>query len=120
MPSQLVVDMIDQYRKQQGISPRKISEEEIVQRLVYALVNEAARILEDGIAAKASDIDMVYLTGYGFPLWRGGPMQYADTVGLFNVMQSMQRFARNPMDDADFWQPAPLLAKLVAEGRTFN
>ncbi len=120
LPSQLVVDMIDQYRKQQGISPRKISEEEIVQRLVYALVNEAARILEDGIAAKASDIDMVYLTGYGFPLWRGGPMQYADTVGLFNVMQSMQRFARNPMDDADFWQPAPLLAKLVAEGRTFN
>jgi len=120
LPSQLVVDMIDQYRKQQGISPRKISEEEIVQRLVYALVNEAARILEDGIAAKASDIDMVYLTGYGFPLWRGGPMQYADTVGLFNVMQSMQRFARNPMDDANFWQPAPLLAKLVAEGRTFN
>lgn len=120
IPSQLVLEMIEAHRKEQGIAVRKISDEEIVQRLVYALVNEAARILEDGIAAKASDIDMVYLTGYGFPLWRGGPMQYADTVGLFNVMQSMQRFAQNPHDDARFWQAAPLLAKLVAEGRTFN
>jgi len=77
-----------------------------VQRLVYALVNEGARILEDGIASKASDIDMVYLTGYGFPLWRGGPMKYADQVGLFNVAESMKRFARNPLDDASFWQPA--------------
>jgi 3-hydroxyacyl-CoA dehydrogenase len=85
-----------------------------------ALVNEGARILEEGIASKASDIDMVYLTGYGFPLHRGGPLCYADTVGLFNVVQAMKRFARNPHDDAAFWQPAPLLAKLAAEGKTFT
>ena len=120
IPSQLVVEMIEKHRKDLGITPRKISDEEIVQRLVYSLVNEAAHILEEGIASKASDIDMVYLTGYGFPLHRGGPMQYADTVGLFNVVQSMKRFAQNPLDDARFWQPAPLLAKLVAEGKTFN
>jgi 3-hydroxyacyl-CoA dehydrogenase len=63
---------------------------------------------------------MVYLTGNGFPIWRGGPMMYADTVGLYNVVQAMQRCARNPLDDASFWQPAPLLARLVAEGKTFN
>ena len=84
------------------------------------LVNEGARSLEEGIASKASDIDMVYLTGYGFPLHRGGPMCYADTQGLFNVVEDMKRFARNPHDDAAFWQPAPLLARLVAEGKTFN
>jgi 3-hydroxyacyl-CoA dehydrogenase len=120
IPSQLVVDMIEKHRKDMGITPRKISDEEIVQRLVYSLVNEAAHILEEGIASRASDIDMVYLTGYGFPIHRGGPMQYADTVGLFNVVQSMKRFAKNPLDDAQFWQPAPLLARLVAEGKTFN
>jgi len=120
IPSQLVVDMIEKHRKDLGITPRKISDEEIVQRLVYSLVNEAAHILEEGIASRASDIDMVYLTGYGFPIHRGGPMQYADTVGLFNVVQSMKRFAKNPLDDAQFWQPAPLLARLVAEGKTFN
>ena len=118
--SKLVVDMIEQQRKEQGITARKVSDEEIVQRLVYALVNEAARILEDGIASKASDIDMVYLTGYGFPMHRGGPMLYADQVGLFNVVQSMKRFAQNPLDDAAFWTPAPLLARLAAEGKTFN
>ena len=96
------------------------SDEEIVQRLVFALVNEGARIVEEGIALRASDIDMVYLTGYGFPLFRGGPMNYADTVGLFNVVQAMKRFAKNPNDDATFWQPAPLLAKLAAEGKTFS
>jgi len=120
IPSALVVEMIEQHRQAQGIKPRKISDPEIVQRLVFSLVNEAARILEEGIASKASDIDMVYLTGYGFPVWRGGPMQYADTLGLFNVAEAMKRFARNPLDDAEFWQPAPLLARLVAEGKTFN
>ena len=120
IPSKLVEEMVEKHRKDQGITPRKISDQEIVERLVYSLVNEGARIVEDGIASKASDIDMVYLTGYGFPIWRGGPMKYADQVGLFNVAESMKRFARNPNDDAKFWQPAPLLAKLVAEGKTFN
>jgi 3-hydroxyacyl-CoA dehydrogenase len=120
IPNAEVVQMIEDYRKAQGITPRKISDEEIVQRLVYSLVNEAARILEDGIASRASDIDMVYLMGYGFPIYRGGPMNYADQVGLFNVVQAMKRFAQNPHDDAKFWEPAPLLARLAAEGKTFN
>jgi 3-hydroxyacyl-CoA dehydrogenase len=120
IPSPLVVEMIEKHRADIGMTPRQISDEEIVQRLVFSLVNEGARILEEGIASKASDIDMVYLTGYGFPLWRGGPMCYADQVGLFNVVQAMKRFARNPHDDAKFWVPAPLLAKLAAEGKTFT
>jgi 3-hydroxyacyl-CoA dehydrogenase len=120
IPSPLVEQMIVDYRKEQGITPRKISDEEIVQRLVFALVNEGAKILDEGIANKASDIDMVYLTGYGFPLHRGGPLNYADQVGLYNVVQAMKRFAANPHDDASFWQPAPLLAKLAAEGKTFS
>ncbi|HSU21410.1 3-hydroxyacyl-CoA dehydrogenase NAD-binding domain-containing protein [Comamonadaceae bacterium OTU4NAUVB1] len=120
IPSQVVNDLIEQHRKDEGITPRRISDEEIVQRLVYSLVNEGARILEDGIASKASDIDMVYLTGYGFPMWRGGPMHYAGQVGLYNVAESMKRFARNPRDDGKFWEPAPLIQKLVAEGRTFS
>ena len=120
IPSAVVVKMIEDHRAALGITPRRISDDEIVQRLVFSLVNEAARILEEGIASKASDIDMVYLTGYGFPLWRGGPMCYADTFGLFNVVQAMKRFAKNPLDDGEFWQPAPLLAKLAAEGKTFN
>ena len=120
MPSAEVVKMIEDHRATLGITPRKISDEEIVHRLVYSLVNEAAKILEEGIANKASDVDMVYLTGYGFPLWRGGPLCYADTQGLFNVVETMKRFARNPHDDAGFWQPAPLLAQLAAEGKTFS
>ena len=120
VPNAEVLAMIEAYRASQGIKPRKIADEEIVQRLVYALVNEAAHILQEGIASKASDIDMVYLMGYGFPMHRGGPMNYADQVGLFNVVQSMQRFAQNPHDDAAFWQPAPLLARLAADGKTFN
>ena len=120
IPNAEVVAMIEENRKALGITPRKISDDEIVQRLVYSLVNEAARILEEGIANKASDIDIVYIFGYGFPPYRGGPMNYADQVGLFNVVQAMNRFAQNPLDDAAFWTPAPLLAKLVAEGKTFN
>jgi 3-hydroxyacyl-CoA dehydrogenase len=112
--------MIAKHRESLGIKPRKISDDEIVHRLVFSLVNEGAHILQEGIASKASDIDMVYLTGYGFPLWRGGPMLYADQYGLFNVVQAMKRFAQNPLDDAKFWQPAPLLAKLAAEGQSLN
>lgn len=112
--------MIIEHRQKLGIIPRKISDEEIVQRLILALVNEGARILEEGIANKASDIDMVYLTGYGFPIFRGGPMKYADEMGLFNVVHSMNQLARLPSNDAQFWQPAPLLARLAAQGKTFS
>ena len=120
IPSPLVNKMIEEHRKELGVTARKISDEEIVQRLVYSLVNEGARILDDGIASRASDIDMVYLTGYGFPIHRGGPMLYADQVGLFNVVQAMKRFQQNPLDDAQFWEPAPLLVKLAAEGKSFS
>jgi 3-hydroxyacyl-CoA dehydrogenase len=120
IPSEAVVKMIEAHRATLGVTPRKISDDEIVHRLVYALVNEGAKIVDEGIASRASDIDMVYLTGYGFPLHRGGPMCYADTVGLFNVVQAMKKFAANPLDDASFWQPAPLLAKLAAEGKSFT
>ena len=112
--------MLQRHRDNLGLRPRKVGHEEIVQRLVFALINEGAHLLEEGIAARASDIDMVYLTGYGFPVHRGGPMLYADQLGLFNVVQAMRRFATNPHDDAAFWQPAPLLARLAAEGKTFN
>ena len=120
MPSPVVTQMLEKFRKDAGITPRAISDEEIVHRLVWALVNEGAHILEDGIASRASDIDMVYLTGYGFPLHRGGPMFYADTVGLYNVVRDMRRFARNPHDDAAFWTPAPLLERLAADGKRFT
>ncbi|WP_194712187.1 3-hydroxyacyl-CoA dehydrogenase NAD-binding domain-containing protein [Noviherbaspirillum soli] len=117
-PSQMVNDMIVKHSADLGIERRKISDEEIVERLVYALVNEGARILEEGIAQRASDIDMVYLAGYGFPVFRGGPMFYADTVGLPNVVMAMEKFAKGNHGKA--WTPAPLLARLAAEGKTFN
>ncbi|MGZ5583473.1 MAG: 3-hydroxyacyl-CoA dehydrogenase family protein, partial [Usitatibacter sp.] len=120
IPDPAVDEMIAAYRKEKGITPRKIGNDEIVERCVLALVNEGARILEEGIASRASDIDMVYLTGYGFPLHRGGPMLYADMMGLYNVVRSMERFAADPHGDPAFWKPAPLLAKLAAEGKTFT
>jgi 3-hydroxyacyl-CoA dehydrogenase len=120
IPDAKVDEIIAAYRKEKGVTPRKIDDAEIVERCVFALANEGARILEEGIAARASDIDMVYLTGYGFPLHRGGPMLYADMVGLYNVVRSMRRFEANPQADPAFWRPAPLLAKLAGEGRNFN
>jgi 3-hydroxyacyl-CoA dehydrogenase len=117
-PSQQVDDMIVQHSKDLGLERRAISDEEIVERLVYALVNEGAKILEEGIALRASDIDMVYLTGYGFPLWRGGPMFYADTVGLPRVLEAIEKYARGYQGEA--WQAAPLLVRLAAEGKGFN
>ncbi|WP_420473376.1 3-hydroxyacyl-CoA dehydrogenase NAD-binding domain-containing protein [Noviherbaspirillum sp. ST9] len=117
-PSQVVNDMIVKHSADLGIERRKISDQEIVERLVFALVNEAAYILEEGIAQRASDVDMVYLTGYGFPVFRGGPMFYADTVGLQNVVMAMEKYAKGRHGDA--WKPAPLLAKLATEGKSFN
>jgi len=120
IPDPAVDELIGRYRKEIGITARKIADDEIVERCILALVNEGARILEEGIAQRASDIDMVYLTGYGFPLYRGGPMLYADMLGLYNVVRSMARLAANAHADPSFWRPAPLLARLAAEGKTFN
>jgi 3-hydroxyacyl-CoA dehydrogenase len=110
--------IISRYRKENNLKARTISDEEIVERLIYALVNEGAKILEEGIALRASDIDMVYLTGYGFPPFRGGPMFYADTVGLAKVLSSIEKFSKGYMGSV--WKPAPLLVKLAKEGRKFN
>jgi 3-hydroxyacyl-CoA dehydrogenase len=110
--------MIVQHSADLGVARRKISDQEIVERLVYSLVNEAANILEEGIALRASDIDMVYLTGYGFPLHRGGPMFYADTVGLPNVLAAINKYAQGHHGEA--WKPAALLVRLAEEGKAFN
>ena len=117
-PSKEVNDMIVDHSKSLGLERKKISDQQIVERLVYALVNEGAFILEEGIAMRASDIDMVYLTGYGFPLFRGGPMFYADTVGLSNVANSIKQYAKGHHGEA--WKVAPLLEKLAHEGKAFN
>jgi 3-hydroxyacyl-CoA dehydrogenase len=117
-PSAWVDHMIVEQSRALGIQRRAIADAEIVERLVYALVNEGARILEEGIALRASDIDMVYLSGYGFPLFRGGPMFYADTVGLPQVLAAIEKYARGYHGEA--WTPAPLLARLAAGGETFN
>ena len=120
IPSAEVQACIDKVRADKGITPRAISDDEIVNRLVLAMVNEGAQILEEGIASKASDIDMVYLTGYGFPLAWGGPMLYADLLGLPKVVELMKGFQAQPGADQAFWTPAPRLARLVAEGKTFT
>jgi 3-hydroxyacyl-CoA dehydrogenase len=120
IPDPAVEKMIVDYSKEIGVPRRKIDDEEIVRRLIFALINEGAAILEEGIAQRASDVDMVYLKGYGFPLHRGGPMFYADEVGLYNVVASMNRFASNPHGDPEFWKPAPLLARLASEGKRLN
>jgi 3-hydroxyacyl-CoA dehydrogenase len=114
-PSALVDETIVAYSKERGVERRKIGDDEIVERLVFALVNEGAKILEEKIASKASDIDMVYLTGYGFPLWRGGPMLYADTVGLYNVERAIRRYAAGANGDA--WRIAPSIVELATAGR---
>ena len=119
IPDPAVETLIAQYRTDAGITPRKVGDDEVIERCLYALINEGARILDEGIAARASDIDIVYLNGYGFPLHRGGPMLYADIVGLPNVVRTLRRFAAEPGADAS-WQPAPLLVKLAEDGRTFN
>jgi 3-hydroxyacyl-CoA dehydrogenase len=112
--------MIESYRHEMRITPRQISDAEIVERCVFALVNEGARILEEGIALRASDIDIVYLTGYGFPRAKGGPMFYAETVGLDKVAARMQEFAGNPKAAPEFWQPAKLLIERARSGKRFD
>ena len=118
LPDPEVEKIIEKYRSEIGLKPRQISDDEIVERCIYALVNEGALILEEGIALRASDIDMVYLTGYGFPPFRGGPMFYADTAGLDKVLASIEKFQKGYKGDQ--WKPAPLLVKLAKEGRKFN
>jgi 3-hydroxyacyl-CoA dehydrogenase len=120
IPDPQVSTIIDAYRAQKGFTSRAVSDAEIVERCIYALVNEGARILEDGIAQRSSDIDIVYLNGYGFPAHRGGPMFYADQTSLLEVERALRRIASIPGADVAFWTPAALLARLAREGRTFT
>jgi 3-hydroxyacyl-CoA dehydrogenase len=120
LPDPVVDQIIAQWRQEKGYVPRKIGDEEIVERCIYALVNEGARILEDRTAQRASDIDVVYLNGYGFPRRRGGPMRYADEVGLPDVVRALRRFAAESPTDLAGWEPAPLLVHLAEEGKTFT
>jgi 3-hydroxyacyl-CoA dehydrogenase len=118
VPSEVVTRIVREESERLGLPRRKISDEEIVGRSLYSLVNEGARVLEEGIALRSSDIDVVYIAGYGFPDFRGGPMFYADTVGLANVLRAMRAFARGYQPEA--WRPAPLLQRLAAENRSFE
>jgi 3-hydroxyacyl-CoA dehydrogenase len=111
-----VNEMVRGWAREAGIPQRNISSEEIVDRCIYALVNEGARILDEGIALRAVDIDIIYLNGYGFPAYRGGPMWYADTVGLDKVYRRISEFHQQ---HGEFWEPAPLLKRLAEEGKTF-
>ncbi len=112
-----VVELLHDEGRRLGVPQRKPGAEEIRERCLYAMINEGARVLEDGIAFRASDIDVVYTSGYGFPRYRGGPMFYADTVGLKTIYNRILEFQRTL--DARYWQPAPLLEKLVKAGSSF-
>ena len=116
-PDPAIERLILDYAEEKGMQRRAIAREEIVERLLYALVNEGARILDEGIAQRASDIDTIYVYGYGFPAYLGGPMFYADSVGLKQVYDRVCAFSSQ---DPASWQPAPLLQKLAEEGGTFN
>src|SRR6185295_17152781 len=108
--------LIEELASDAGIMRRQISKEEIIERTMYALVNEGAKILDEGFALRAVDIDIIYVNGYAYPAWRGGPMWYADTVGLKKVYDRVCEFHAQ---HGELWEPAPLLKKLAEEGRTF-
>ncbi|HXE36446.1 MAG TPA: 3-hydroxyacyl-CoA dehydrogenase NAD-binding domain-containing protein [Verrucomicrobiae bacterium] len=116
IPDPEVAQLVRKWAVEARIAQRQISREEIVDRCVYALVNEGARILEEGYALRAVDIDIIYLNGYGFPSYRGGPMWYADTVGLKKVFDRVEEFHRQ---HGELWEPAPLLKRLAEEGKKF-
>ncbi len=118
LPDTEVDLVLDGHRKSLGLAPREIGESEIVDRYMFALANEGAKILEEDVAIRASDIDVTYLTGRGFPMHRGGPMFYADTIGLANVVKAMAQYGKGHMGSE--WQPCALLAKLAAEGKSFQ
>ncbi|WP_144821216.1 3-hydroxyacyl-CoA dehydrogenase NAD-binding domain-containing protein [Marinobacter piscensis] len=118
IPDPEVEKIIGEFRKEQGITPRDITDQEILERCMYVMVNEAAKILEEGIADRALDIDVVWIYGYGFPAYRGGPMFWADQIGLDVILAAVEKYHREV--GADHWEPAALLKQLVADGKKFG
>jgi len=116
-PSPLVEQVIKDFAAQQGSAIRPVTSDEILERCIYAMVNEGAKILEEGIAYRASDIDVVWVNGYGWPVYRGGPMHYADQVGLPKILAKLQEFEQR---FGPQFKPAALLEELVASGRKFS
>jgi 3-hydroxyacyl-CoA dehydrogenase len=116
-PSPVVEKIIRDFAASKGIAPREIGEQEILERCLYPMINEGAKILEEGIAIRASDIDVVWVNGYGWPVYRGGPMFYGDSIGLDKVLAKMQDFQARYGDD---FKPAKLLVDLVAQGKSFR
>ncbi|WP_448045705.1 3-hydroxyacyl-CoA dehydrogenase NAD-binding domain-containing protein [Bradyrhizobium liaoningense] len=117
LPDPEVEKLIDETLLRLGRKKRVVSDEEILERMMYPMINEGAKILEEGIAARPSDIDVVWLYGYGWPIYRGGPMYWADTVGLKHIADRLSFYAKETNDPS--LEPAPLLKKLAAEGKTF-
>ncbi|MCH8178959.1 MAG: enoyl-CoA hydratase/isomerase family protein [Proteobacteria bacterium] len=116
-PDPEVEAIVAEERAKAGVTPRRFTPEEMQRRYVAAMVNEGAKVVEEGIALRPLDVDVTLVHGYGFPRWRGGPMKHADMVGLAHILADIQAFAQ---EDPLFWQPSALLVKLVAEGRTFD
>ena len=112
-----IEELIIKHSEERGITRREITDQEILERALYIMINEGAKILEEGIAARPVDIDAVYLFGYGFPAYHGGPMFYADTVGLKNVYEAILKY--QDIVGAEYWAPSPLLEKLAKEGKGF-
>jgi 3-hydroxyacyl-CoA dehydrogenase len=117
IPDPEVEAIIDEERRSAGITLRHFASGDILRRYLAAMVNEGANVVEQGIALRPLDVDVTLLYGYGFPRWRGGPMQYADTVGLPAILADIHKFAQ---EDPRFWRASPLLERLVAEGRDFS
>ncbi len=116
-PDPVIEEIIVNHSKEVGIKRRNISDQEILERAIYSMVNEGAKILEEGIAARPLDIDVVWMNGYGFPIYRGGPMFYADQIGLKKVYEAILKYKKEV--GAEYWEPAPLLEKLAKEGKGF-
>jgi len=116
-PAPEVEEMIIEFSKKQGYARREISDEEILERAIYPIINEGAKILEEKIAVRPSDLDVIWVNGYGWPVYRGGPMFYADLVGLEHILETLKKYQAEHGDD---FKPAPLLEKLVQEGKNFN
>ena len=118
MPDPEIENLSRQAAEYFGVKQRTISDQEILERCMYPLVNIGTAILEEGFALRASDIDLVHLNGYGFPVWRGGPMHWAGTIGLDSVAGVVRRYSQQT--GSDHWKPSALLEELAREGKTFE